>query len=276
MPAAQRGLDARGGVLHDHAVARLEPHARGGVQEQVGRRLAVRDVGRAEDAARRRSGRRARSSPSVEAHLLVVAARRDAGRRRRSASSAASIPRTGRSSRSNAASRRGVVALGEVLGHRAGRAAPRSARRPHAPARPMNAVDRLLAVMGSPRSVSVPRQRRVGERLGVDEHAVAVEDHEHRRRTLEAVMRSLNEPWTLGGVPIPNRVVLAPLAGIGNWFVRLQAKRYGAGLACREMVSSFAIHYEQPPHARRAAAHRPSASARAGRSRSSCSARTPT
>src|SRR6187455_2911420 len=63
------------------------------------------------------------------------------------------------------------------------------------------------------------------------------------RRTLEAV-RSLNDPWQLGGLTIPNRVVLAPLAGIGNWFVRLQAKRYGAGLAVSEMVSSFAIHYE--------------------------------
>jgi nifR3 family TIM-barrel protein len=58
------------------------------------------------------------------------------------------------------------------------------------------------------------------------------------------VKRSLNEPWSLGGIPIPNRVVLAPLAGIGNWFVRLQAKRHGAGLAVSEMVSSFAIHYE--------------------------------
>ena len=56
-------------------------------------------------------------------------------------------------------------------------------------------------------------------------------------------MRSLLDSWTLGGVTIPNRVVLAPLAGIGNWFVRLQAKRYGAGLAVSEMVSSFAIHY---------------------------------
>src|ERR671916_522810 len=56
-------------------------------------------------------------------------------------------------------------------------------------------------------------------------------------------MRSLHEPWELGGVRIPNRVVLAPLAGIGNWFVRLQAKRHGAGLAVSEMVSSFAIHY---------------------------------
>ncbi|HEX2412211.1 MAG TPA: tRNA-dihydrouridine synthase family protein [Solirubrobacteraceae bacterium] len=56
-------------------------------------------------------------------------------------------------------------------------------------------------------------------------------------------MRSLHDSWQLGGVMIPNRVVLAPLAGIGNWFVRLQAKRYGAGLAVSEMVSSFAIHY---------------------------------
>ena len=56
-------------------------------------------------------------------------------------------------------------------------------------------------------------------------------------------MRSLHDSWQLGGVTIPNRVVLAPLAGIGNWFVRLQAKRYGAGLAVSEMVSSFAIHY---------------------------------
>ena len=56
-------------------------------------------------------------------------------------------------------------------------------------------------------------------------------------------MRSLQDPWQLGGLTIPNRVVLAPLAGIGNWFVRLQAKRYGAGLAVSEMVSSFAIHH---------------------------------
>src|SRR2546430_6214557 len=55
--------------------------------------------------------------------------------------------------------------------------------------------------------------------------------------------RSLTSSWKLGGIPVPNRVLLAPLAGIGNWFVRLQAKRYGAGLAFSEMVSSFAIHY---------------------------------
>ena len=60
--------------------------------------------------------------------------------------------------------------------------------------------------------------------------------------TLNSV-RSLHDPWTSAALTIPNRVMLAPLAGIGNWFVRLQAKRYGAGLAVSEMISSFAIHY---------------------------------
>ncbi len=55
--------------------------------------------------------------------------------------------------------------------------------------------------------------------------------------------RSLSEPWALGSLSVPNRVLLAPLAGIGNWFVRLQAKRYGAGMAVSEMVSSHAIHH---------------------------------
>jgi tRNA-dihydrouridine synthase B len=60
---------------------------------------------------------------------------------------------------------------------------------------------------------------------------------------MNQMTRALTDRWTLGGVEIANRVVLAPLAGIGNWFVRLQAKRYGAGLVVSEMVSSFAIHH---------------------------------
>src|SRR5919107_3065004 len=55
--------------------------------------------------------------------------------------------------------------------------------------------------------------------------------------------RSVDSAWRLGPLEVPNRVLLAPLAGIGNWFVRLQAKRHGAGLCVSEMVSSFAIHY---------------------------------
>jgi tRNA-dihydrouridine synthase B len=53
----------------------------------------------------------------------------------------------------------------------------------------------------------------------------------------------LTSPFRIGDVEIANRVLLAPLAGIGNWFVRLQARRHGAGLAVSEMVSSFGIHY---------------------------------
>lgn len=56
-------------------------------------------------------------------------------------------------------------------------------------------------------------------------------------------MPSLHDTWRIGDVDVPNRVLLAPLAGIGNWFVRLQAKRYGAGMAVSEMVSSFGIHH---------------------------------
>ena len=37
--------------------------------------------------------------------------------------------------------------------------------------------------------------------------------------------------------------MLAPLAGIGNWFVRLQARRHGAGLVVSEMVSSFGLKH---------------------------------
>jgi tRNA-dihydrouridine synthase B len=53
----------------------------------------------------------------------------------------------------------------------------------------------------------------------------------------------LTTPFRIGDVEIANRVLLAPLAGIGNWFVRLQARRHGAGLAVSEMVSSFALHH---------------------------------
>jgi tRNA-dihydrouridine synthase B len=56
-------------------------------------------------------------------------------------------------------------------------------------------------------------------------------------------MASLTDTWKLGDLELENRLVLAPLAGIGNWFVRLQAKRFGAGLVTSEMVSSFGLAY---------------------------------
>jgi tRNA-dihydrouridine synthase B len=54
---------------------------------------------------------------------------------------------------------------------------------------------------------------------------------------------ALTDPFRIGEVELANRVLLAPLAGIGNWFVRLQARRHGAGLAVSEMISSHALHH---------------------------------
>jgi tRNA-dihydrouridine synthase B len=53
----------------------------------------------------------------------------------------------------------------------------------------------------------------------------------------------LTDAFSLGPLRVRNRVLLAPLAGIGNWFVRLQALRHGAGMAVSEMVSSHAIYH---------------------------------
>jgi tRNA-dihydrouridine synthase B len=60
---------------------------------------------------------------------------------------------------------------------------------------------------------------------------------------MPATRPQLTDPFRIGDVEIANRVLLAPLAGIGNWFVRLQAKRHGAGLAVSEMISSFGLHH---------------------------------
>src|SRR5919112_278435 len=63
------------------------------------------------------------------------------------------------------------------------------------------------------------------------------------RENRGTVQPALTDPFRIGDVEIANRVLLAPLAGIGNWFVRLQAKRHGAGLAVSEMISSFGLHH---------------------------------
>ena len=53
----------------------------------------------------------------------------------------------------------------------------------------------------------------------------------------------LDEHWLLGGVEIPGRVVLAPMAGVSVQAFRRQGQRYGAGLVCSEMVSVAGIHH---------------------------------
>ena len=53
----------------------------------------------------------------------------------------------------------------------------------------------------------------------------------------------LAEPFRVGGVDLPNRVVQAPLAGIGNRVFREQARRHGAGLVVSEMVAAHGIRH---------------------------------
>ncbi|KGL43318.1 tRNA dihydrouridine synthase DusB [Listeria newyorkensis] len=47
--------------------------------------------------------------------------------------------------------------------------------------------------------------------------------------------------WKIGNVPIKNRVVVAPMAGISNSAFRLTVKECGAGLVCCEMISDKGI-----------------------------------
>jgi nifR3 family TIM-barrel protein len=53
----------------------------------------------------------------------------------------------------------------------------------------------------------------------------------------------LRESWELGGVEIPTRLVLAPMAGVSVQAFRRQGRRYGAGLVCSEMVSVAGIQH---------------------------------
>ncbi len=49
--------------------------------------------------------------------------------------------------------------------------------------------------------------------------------------------------WKIGNVEIPNRVVVAPMAGISNSAFRLTVKEFGAGLVVCEMISDKGIHF---------------------------------
>ena len=53
----------------------------------------------------------------------------------------------------------------------------------------------------------------------------------------------LAEPFAIGGLQVPNRVVQAPLAGIANWAFRRQSRRHGAGLVVSEMVASHGVRH---------------------------------
>ena len=50
--------------------------------------------------------------------------------------------------------------------------------------------------------------------------------------------------WKIGNVVIPNRFVLAPMAGVTDLAFRRLCKEQGAGLICMEMISAKAISYK--------------------------------
>jgi tRNA-dihydrouridine synthase B len=57
------------------------------------------------------------------------------------------------------------------------------------------------------------------------------------------VQIELREPWLIGPVEVPTRLVLAPMAGVSVQAFRRQGRRYGAGLVCSEMVSCAGIEH---------------------------------
>jgi tRNA-dihydrouridine synthase B len=56
-------------------------------------------------------------------------------------------------------------------------------------------------------------------------------------------MVDLRQPWSIGPVEIPTRLVLAPMAGVSVQAFRRQGRRFGAGLVCSEMVSAAGIEH---------------------------------
>ncbi|MDR0690786.1 MAG: tRNA dihydrouridine synthase DusB [Streptococcaceae bacterium] len=51
------------------------------------------------------------------------------------------------------------------------------------------------------------------------------------------------QSFKIGTVEIPNRVIVAPMAGISNLAFRVIAKEFGAGLVVMEMISDKGVHY---------------------------------
>ena len=54
---------------------------------------------------------------------------------------------------------------------------------------------------------------------------------------------NLRQCWKIGGVEIPSRLVLAPMAGVSVQAFRRQARRFGVGLVWSEMVSAAGLQH---------------------------------
>src|SRR6187455_1188454 len=65
----------------------------------------------------------------------------------------------------------------------------------------------------------------------------------HEPDTIPRMPVNLRESWSIGGVEVPTRIVLAPMAGVSIQAFRRQGRRFGAGLVCSEMVSAAGIEH---------------------------------
>src|SRR5438552_12448526 len=57
---------------------------------------------------------------------------------------------------------------------------------------------------------------------------------------------ALLRPLRIGGVRLPNNLVLSPMAGFSDLPFRVLCRRHGAGLVCSEMVSAVGVTREVP------------------------------
>jgi nifR3 family TIM-barrel protein len=53
----------------------------------------------------------------------------------------------------------------------------------------------------------------------------------------------VNNSWKIRDITIPNRVVVAPMAGVSNSAFRMTCKKFGAGMVVCEMISDHGIIY---------------------------------
>src|SRR5262245_55391983 len=90
-----------------------------------------------------------------------------------------------------------------------------------------------------------PTLQRTPRRNAVKRAAIVAGQVERRQTpaTIGGMQGDLSEHWFLGGVEIPGRLVLAPMAGVSVQAFRRQGRRYGAGLVCSEMVSVAGIQH---------------------------------
>ena len=73
--------------------------------------------------------------------------------------------------------------------------------------------------------------------------ATQFEERQTAREYDPQLMIDLREPWRIGPVEVPTRLVLAPMAGVSVQAFRRQGRRFGAGLVCSEMVSCAGIEH---------------------------------